>query len=372
MKIHIKTFQGLEEILTKEIEELGATDIKTGSRFVECEGNLEFVYRANYCSRTALKILIPVYRFKAKNDTALYDAVYSHDWSLYLNEHQTFAISSTIFSEFFKHSKYTGLRVKDAIVDQFRNKSGRRPSVDPENPDILINVYAYNDEFTISLDSSGESLNKRGYRQEGHQAPLNEVIAAGMIAMSGWTKDRPFLDPMCGTGTLVIEAALKALNIPSQYLRKNFGFRNWENFTPLLWNKVKNEADGQIRKSVVDIRGSDIDPDAIALVKQSIKMLKLRKEIKISVGDFKNQSSKGSANGFIISNPPYGERIGTEVEALYKDMGDWLKKNFDSYQAWILSSNISALKQIGLNPSKKIDLLNGKLECQYCQYEIFQ
>ncbi len=369
MKVFIKTLFGLEDILANELKELGADKIEKHRRAVSCEGTLELVYRANYLLRTALKVQIPLYSFQAKDENSLYDKVRDHDWSQYLDIHKTFAINETIFSEYFKHSRYAALKVKDAIVDQFRDKFRQRPSVDSERPDVLFNVHAHKENFTISLDSSGESLNKRGYRAKGHEAPLNEVLASGLLKMTNWNTESPLLDPFCGTGTLLVEAAMQAFNIPAQFKRKEFGFKTWANFSPLLWNKVKEEANAQIRKTSVELWGNDISKDAISQTRHALGALDLRRNIRVSNIHFADQSSRG-LQGVIITNPPYGERIGDNVEELYHEFGDFLRQKFKGYDVWVLSSNKKALKQLHLAPEQKFDVLNGKLECEFCQYSI--
>ncbi|NQW28036.1 MAG: class I SAM-dependent RNA methyltransferase [Flammeovirgaceae bacterium] len=371
MKIIVKTLHGLEEVLMKEIEALGGQNIKIRKRAVECEGTLPFLYEANLMLRTALRILVPVYEFTAQNESQLYQNIKAFDWSKYLDVRQTFAIDNTVFSEYFTHSKYAALKMKDAIADQFREKFDMRPSVDVEKPDILFNLHAYQDKFTVSLDSSGRLLSQRGYRNPGHQAPLNEVMAAGLLLLSGWDKTIPLVDPMCGTGTIIIEAVLMALNVPPQINFNDFGFRNWNNFQPMMWNRIKSEAQGKIRSSPLMISGSDIDSNAVALAKSAFKKLRLGRDVQIKQASFEDLIPK-SRTGMIITNPPYGERIGEDVEVLYKNLGDTFKNNFSGYDAWVLSSNVAALKQLHLKPTEKISLYNGPLEVQFCKYELYE
>ncbi|MDG1106482.1 MAG: THUMP domain-containing protein [Cyclobacteriaceae bacterium] len=369
MKIVIKTLHGLEEVLMKEVELLGGQNIKKRKRAVECEGKLPFLYEANLNLRTALRILVPVYEFTARNETELYNQVKSFDWSQFLDVRQTFAIDNTIFSEYFKHSKYAALKMKDAIADQFREKFDLRPSVDVEKPDILFNLHAYQDKFTISLDSSGRLLNQRGYREPGHQAPLNEVMAAGLLQLAGWNKSIPLVDPMCGTGTIIIEAVLMGLNIPPQINQKEFGFKNWNNFQPMMWNRIRAESQGKIRSAPLMISGGDIDGHAVALAKGALKKLRMGRDVQIRQVAFEDFIPKFQT-GMIITNPPYGERIGEEVDSLYKKLGDSFKNNFSDFDAWVLSSNIPALKQLHLKPSEKMALFNGALQVQFCKYNL--
>ena len=259
--------------------------------------------------------------------------------------------------------------MKDAIADQFREKFDFRPSVDVEKPDILFNLHAYQDKFTISLDSSGRLLNQRGYREPGHQAPLNEVMAAGLLMLAGWNKSIPLVDPMCGTGTIIIEAVLMGLNIPPQINQNDFGFKNWNNFQPMMWNRIRAEAHGKIRSAPLMIAGGDVDGHAVALAKGALKKLRMGRDVQIRQIAFENFIPKFQT-GMIITNPPYGERIGEEVDSLYKNLGDTFKNNFSGFDAWVLSSNVPALKQLHLKPSEKIALFNGALQVQFCKYAL--
>jgi putative N6-adenine-specific DNA methylase len=370
MKLVIKTLFGLEKVLAEEVKSLGGENIYVGNRMVSCEGDLQLVYSANYELRTALKVLLPIYQFKAKDEASLYRQVYDFDWTNHLDQRQTFALDQSIFSEYFKHSKFASLKVKDAIVDQFRAKLGARPSVDVNNPDLLLNVHGFKDQFNISIDTSGDSLNMRGYREKGHRAPLNEVLAAGMLRIAGWPKDKTFIDFMCGSGTLLLEAAMMSLNIPPQILRKDFALKRLMNFNPLLWNKVKTTADNKIRKTSIVLHGSDVDPVSIRLAKTAAKKLGVMGQVKLRPMKFQDVKPN-FAEAFLITNPPYGERIGKEIDQLYKDMGDQLKHYFKNGEAWIMSSNQSALKQLRLRPDVKIELKNGALRCEFCQYHLF-
>jgi putative N6-adenine-specific DNA methylase len=371
MKLLVKTLHGLESILAKEIEALGGSNIKPGKRSVSCEGNLELIYKLNYQLRTGLKVLMPIHSFQARNEHQLYKQVKEYKWEDIFGAENTFAIDQTIFSEYFKHSKFAALRAKDAIVDRFREKYGRRPSVDTERPDFVINIHAFKDKFTISLDSTGEPLNQRGYRSKGHEAPLNEVLAAGIIQLSGWDKETALLDPMCGSGTILIEAAMLASNFPAQMLRRNFAFTNWREFQPALWSRVKTTANAASRKSPLYLIGNDIDGRAVKWTKDSFKKLGLKDMVRLKEGSFE-ELRKVHSGGMIITNPPYGERIGTNVLDLYKNLGDTLKNTFVGYDAWIFSSNLKALKQLQLKPSVKTSLYNGSLECHLCKYELYE
>jgi putative N6-adenine-specific DNA methylase len=362
---------GLEEILAEEVEALGGDHIKILKRSVACEGNLEFLYRANMNLRTALKILVPIYKFQAQTEDQLYREVYKFDWSKYLSNEQTFAIDNTVFSEYFKHSKYAALKTKDAIVDQFRNKTGIRPSVDIKRPDIQLDLHAFKDQFTISLDSSGDTLNKRGYHEPGHHAPMNEVLAAGLLKLAKWHKDIPLVDPMCGSGTILFEAALMGMNMAPQLHRRSFAFKNWKSYDPTIWNRVLAEAKANVRKTKLQLFGGDIDMAAVRLVEKTIRKLKLSDAISVRRIPMDRHLPK-TPGGMIITNPPYGERIGENVNELYKSIGDTLKNHYSGFDAWIISSNMEAFKHVRLKPSKKIVLFNGSLECKFQKYEMYK
>ena len=361
---------GFEDILADEVKELGGANIQKITRGVTCEGNPEFLYKANLLLRTASKILVPIHTFHAGNEKQLYDQMMAFDWSNFLDVDQTFAIDHVVFSELFRHSKFVALKAKDAIVDQYRNKYRRRPSINTDNPDVQFNIHCAKDYFTISLDSSGEPLNQRGYREKGHQAPMNEVLAAGMLKLAGWKKDVPLVDPMCGSGTLLIEAAMMALKMPPGLKRKNFGFKTWPEFSPMLWNRIRIEEESKMRKPSIDLVGLDINPDAVTIARKSLGKIGLRREIKIREMDFRDYKPIAE-DGMIITNPPYGERIGTGIEEFYETIGDSFKQHFKGYDAWLISSNKKALKKIGLKYEERYTLFNGPLECDFCHYKLY-
>ncbi|MCH8904226.1 MAG: class I SAM-dependent RNA methyltransferase [Bacteroidetes bacterium] len=371
MQLVAKTFHGLEEVLAKELNILGAQDIKTLKRAVSFRGEKELLYKANFHLRTALRILQPVLRFKANDEKSLYNGIYEFDWSAYLSNHKTFAIDSVVSSYIFKHSKYVALKIKDAIVDQFRKKTGNRPSVDTTNPDLRINVHIYDEDVTISLDSSGESLHKRGYRSSSSQAPLNEVLAAGMVYLSEWDRKSFFLDPMCGSGTIVMEAAMISAHIPPGSSNRKYGFMNWKDYDRTLWKKITGQGNSRINSKLGNINAADIAFSAINGTKQSANILGYENQItttKTAFADFENRADKG----VIIMNPPYGERImEKDIFSFYKMIGDTLKQNFAGFDAWILSANKDALKHIGLRPSRKITVFNGPLECKFQKFSLY-
>jgi putative N6-adenine-specific DNA methylase len=367
-----KTFYGLENVLAGELKELGANDIRLANRAVYFKGDKELLYKANFHLRTALSVLKPVVTFRAKNEDDLYKKVKETDWTGIFNVKQTFAIETTIYSEIFKHSQYAGLKTKDAIVDQFRNKVNRRPFVDKDNPDILLNLHISEDFCTISLNSSGEPLFKRGYRLGTHEAPLNEALAAGLVLLSEWNADKPFIDFMCGSGTILIEAALIAKKIPPGIYRKYYSFENWSDFDSELYTKII-DYDNEI-KLTNDLRiiGNDGSSKAIGVAKKNIKSAFLQNVIEVNISDFQ-KFAPNLNSGTIIINPPYGERIKSEnITELYKNIGNILKQNYKGFEAWILSSNLESMKFIGLHPSKKITILNGALKCTFNKYEIYE
>ncbi|MEM7163365.1 MAG: class I SAM-dependent RNA methyltransferase [Bacteroidota bacterium] len=371
MKLIAKTFKGLEEVLADEIKAIGGEHVQIMNRAVSFKGSNRLIYKSNYCLRTAIRILKPIVEFEARDEDYFYRQLKKHDWSFYLKEGQTFAIDASVFGDYFTHSKYTALRCKDAIVDQFREKFGDRPDIDVNDPDLRLNVHISQKNVTVSIDTSGFSLFKRNYKQAPFPAPINEVLASGMLRLIGWNADVPLVDPMCGSGTFLMEAAMLAQNIPAGYHIEEFAFMKWDHFQPDLWKEVKSEADGQIELKFLKIYGSDIHPRAIRICQKMFGAHEYAKSIQIEQRDIV-ALSKPFEEGMLISNPPYGERLNDrETNELYRDIGDSFKQNFSGYQAWIISSNMNALKNVGLRPSRKISLYNGKLECKFQKYEMY-
>lgn len=365
-----KTFMGLEPVLAKELTQLGANDIQIGRRMVSFSGNKELMYRANFQLRTAIRILKPIKHFKAKSADDVYDEVKKIDWSQYLSLDKTFAVDSVVFSDEFRHSKFVAYKVKDAIVDQFRETQGKRPNISVANPDIRLNMHIAEYDCTLSLDSSGESLHRRGYRQESVEAPLNEVLAAGMILMTGWQGDTDFIDPMCGSGTLPIEAALIAYNMAPGLFRKEYAFEKWPDFDKDLFDDIYND-DSQEREYKHHIYGYDIDIKAVNTARLNVKAAGLTSTITIEEADFKN-FTQPAEKSLLVTNPPYGERISTpDLLGTYKMIGERLKHQFLNNDAWVLSYREECFDQIGLKPSIKIPLYNGSLECEFRKYQIF-
>ena len=365
-----KTFKGLENVLSNELTSLGARDVKILNRAVSFRGDNELMYKANLWLRTALKILKPIHTFKAKNEVELYKGIAQIDWSEYLTVDDTLSINTMVSSPYFNHSQFVALKAKDAIVDQFRSKFNKRPSIDTENPTILLNVHLTDDECAVSIDSSGDSLHKRGYRLNSTIAPINEVLAAGMIMLSGWDGNSNFMDPMCGSGTIPIEAALIAYNIPPGIFRKEFGFEKWKDFDRDLFEDVYND-DSKSRDFKHKILASDIDSGAIRIAGENVKNAFLTNKIELQVKAFESVMPPEDG-GIIIFNPPYGERIKkNNIEEFYQTIGNNLKRNFPGLEAWIISGNRDALDFIGLHPSKKMTLYNGAIECKYQCFSMY-
>ncbi len=366
-----KTLFGLEEILAGELLSLGADSIQIGRRMVSFSGNKELLYKANFHCRTALRILKPIHHFKAKDADTVYKEVKRIVWEDYISFDKTFAIDSVIYSDDFTHSKFVAYRTKDAIVDYFVEKFGKRPSVRVNNPDLYINIHISHNDCTLSIDSSGESLHKRGYRVEQTEAPLNEVLAAGMILKTGWKGDTNFVDPMCGSGTLLIEAAMIALNIAPGIYRKEFAFEKWIDFDKELFDKIYNDETNE-RTFAFKCYGSDINPAAIEIAEKNIRSAGLMKYIELKVMPFQ-QYTEAPKPGILVTNPPYGERLSSrDLLGLYGMIGERLKHVFTDYKAWIISYKDECFDKIGLHPSEKLKLMNGSLECEYRCYEIFE
>ena len=375
-----KTFKGLEEVLAQELIELGANDVLIERRAVSFKGDKALLYRANFCLRTALRILVPIKseKIKAKGrkpEDQIYDIVKSIDWSRYMTVDSTFVIDTTLYSELFHNSLFVTYRIKDAIVDYWSEKAGKRPSVNTENPDLRINVHIGNDQLTVSLDSSGESLHKRGYRVATTEAPISEVLAAGMLLMAGWRGQSDFYDPMCGSGTLPIEAALIARNISPGVFRQSYAFEKWLDFDADLWNDIYND-DSREREFEHKIYGSDASFYAIQQAAKNVKSAGVAKDIElrqIRMEELKPSAVSLQSSALVMINPPYGERLASnkDMEELYSKIGTALKHQFTGATAWIISSNAAAMKCIGLKPSKKMHLLNGELDCQFNRYDLF-
>ena len=365
-----KTFMGLEQVLAQELTELGAINVEIGRRMVSFTGNKEMMYRANFQLHTAIRILKPIAHFKANSAEDMYAEVRKIDWSKYILPGKTFSVDSVVYSDEFRNSRFVTYKVKDAIVDQFREKTGKRPSISVSNPDIRLNIHIAEDKATLSLDSSGESLHRRGYRQESVEAPLNEVLAAGMILMTGWKGDTDFIDPMCGSGTIPIEAALIARNISPGVFRKEFAFEKWPDFDAELFDEIYND-DSQEREFSHHIYGYDADMKAVNTARMNVKAAGLSRDITITQQNFKD-FQQPTEKSIIVMNPPYGERISTDnLLGTYRMIGERFKNAFKGNEAWVLSYREECFRAIGLKPSIKIPLYNGSLECEFRKYVLF-
>lgn len=371
-KMVAKTFFGFEEILAKELQMLGAQDVEQGVRMVSFKGDLGFMYKANLCLRTALKVLKPIYQFRAFNEVSLYKGISGMDWSKYLDANHTFVIDSTVFSDHFNHTEFVSQKCKDAIVDQFRTRTGQRPSIDKDRPDVRINIHIHNDQCTVSLDTSGNSLHHRGYRTATNIAPINEVLAAGILLLSGWDGQGDFLDPMCGSGTMLAEAAMIACNIPANINRKEFAFEKWKDWDADLFDKIVESSLKKVKEFHYSIKGFDKAPSAVAKAKDNIRNANLDEYITISEGNFFESEKETKGPLHMVFNPPYGERLDIHLEHFYQDIGDTLKKNYPGTNAWFITSNLEALKFVGLKPSRKIKLFNGSLEARLVKYEMYE
>lgn len=366
-----KTFMGLENVLAEELIALGANNVQIGRRMVSFSGDKELMYRANFQLHTAIRILKPIATFKARSAEDMYDEVKKIDWSQYIEKGKTFSVDSVVYSDEFRNSRFVTYKVKDAIVDQFREKTGDRPNVSVTNPDIRLHIHIAEDEASLSLDSSGESLHRRGYRQESVEAPLNEVLAAGMILMTGWKGETDFIDPMCGSGTLLVEAALIARNISPGVFRKEFAFEKWPDFDADLFDMIYND-DSQEKEFNHHIYGYDINIKAVNTARLNVRAAGLTKDITVEEQDFKD-FTKPEQKSIMITNPPYGERISTpNLLDTYKMIGERLKHAFGGNDAWILSYREECFDQIGLKPSIKIPVFNGSLECEFRKYAMFE
>lgn len=368
-----KTFAGLEDVLAGELKEIGAKNIQVINRGVSFEGDTEMMYKANYQCYTAIRVLKPIAVFKAENEEQLYDEAMKIHWPDIFRIDQTFSVNANVFHSKIDHTQYTALKTKDAIVDQFREVTGKRPWVGKTEADIYIDVHISHDQCSISLDSSGESLHKRGYRIAADKAPINEVLAAGMIKLTGWKGEKDFYDPMCGSGTIAIEAAMQVQHIPAGYYRKNYAFMNWADYDKDLWEKVKNEADLAIEETGCSIFASDRSAKAIGIAKRNLRNAGLHKDIEVKVAYFDSLKPKDK-KGILVFNPPYGKRMEErgEIVRLYKGIGDVLKSNFIGFEAWIITSNYEAAKFVGLRPSARIQLFNGPIETRFIKYEMYE
>ena len=365
-----KTYFGLEDILAKELTELGANEIETERRAVRFKGDKALLYKANLCLRSAIRILVPIAQFKATDADEVYEKAKKINWEEYIGIKQSFIINETVNSENFRHSKFVAYRLKDAIADYFTELYDKRPSVSITSPDIYIDIHISHNECTISLDSSGVSLHKRGYRNSQNEAPISEAQAAGMLLMAGWDGSKDFIDPMCGSGTFLIEAALIALNIPPCIYRTQFAFEKWQDFDKELFDDLYND-DSEEREFTHKIIGYDVNPNTVKIAQENIKAAGLSKYIEVQCRDIAN-FEEVTEPSLIVTNPPYGERLKPEdLRDLYREIGRALKHKFVNGEAWVISSHVENLAAIGLKPSQRVELKNGALDCEFWKFEIF-
>lgn len=365
-----KTFLGLEEVLAKELTELGANNVMIGNRMVSFTGDKALMYRANFQLRTAIRILKPFKHFRASSADEVYEICRKIEWEEYMTQFTSFSVDAVVNSEDFTHSKFVAYRVKDAIADYFREKAGQRPNVSVANPDIIFHIHISNEDCSLSLDSSGESLHRRGYRQDTMEAPLNEVLAAGMLLLAGWDGQCDFVDPMCGSGTLPIEAALIARNIAPGVFRSQFAFEKWSDFDAELFERIYND-DSAERPFDGHIYGYDKDPKAILTAKRNAKAASVLDMIQFAERDLKNFEPV-TEKTLMVTNPPYGERLKEgDIPALYETLGERLKHAFVGSEAWVICNHFEYFDKIGLKPSAKIPLYNGALACELRKYEVF-
>lgn len=372
-KMTATTLKGLEGVLAEELKKLGAQDIKEGIRSVTFRGDQGFLYKANIALRTAIRILKPIRTCKVYDEEDLYEAIQKIKWEKYLDVEGTFAIGAVVNSKnFTSNSHYIALKSKDAVADYYRHKYSKRPNVDLDYPDVKIHVHIQKDWCTISLDSSGDSLHKRGYRSATNIAPINEVLAAGLVLLSGYTGDENFIDPMCGSGTILIEACMIACKIPANINRKQFAFERWKNYDEDLYFTIQDALLKKITNSHFKIMGFDKAPSAVSKAKQNIINANLDEFIGVHHVNFFNSTKEVFGNTIILFNPPYGERLNIDVNEFYKKVGDTLKHNYPNSTAWMITSDMQALKHVGLRTSKRIELKNADLDCKFVKYELYE
>ncbi len=367
-----KTFFGFEEILATELKNLGAQEVEQGVRMVRFVGDKGFMYKANLGLRTALKILKPIYFFKAKTENDLYKGISGVNWSKLLNANQTFVIDATVHSDHFNHSEFVSQKCKDAIVDQFRERTGQRPSIDKAFPDLRINIHIDKDQVSVALDSSGNSLHQRGYRTATNIAPINEVLAAGILLLSGWDGQTDFLDPMCGSGTFLTEAAMIACQIPANINRKEFAFEKWNDWDNELFDQISGSLLKKVREFHHTIKGFDKAPSAVQKAIDNIKNANLDDYISVEENNFFESQKTVEGKLHLVFNPPYNERLSIEMETFYANIGDTLKKNYPGTAAWFITANLEALKFVGLKPSRKIKLFNASLESRLVKFDMYE
>lgn len=369
--ITMKTFYGFEQVLQEELAELGFPNSEKLNRAVQVTGSWRDVYYLNVHLRCALSVLVEVKKFRIRTEDDLYDQCMKINWTKYFDVRKTFAVKGAVYSDFFEHSQYPFLLVKDAIVDTFRKKMDDRPDVNTKKPQVMFDVYINNKEVTISLNSSGAPLFQRGYRDEAGLAPMNEVAAAGLIRMSGWDKKTTFVDPFCGSGTFLIEAALMAAGLPATLERHHYAFKNFANFDEDIWNEIQEAIPTRVTELPCVIVGSDKNTEMVLKARRNLSRLPIGRFVTVNPDSFQ-ESKRPAESGIMISNPPYGERMGDEIDQLYEELGDWMKTEMQGFSCWVVSSNLEAFKFVGLRPDRKIKVFNGSLECSFRKFEIYE
>ncbi len=371
LKITLKTLFGLEEVLKEELAELGYTNSELLNRAVQIEGNWRDVYFLNLHVRCSISILVEIAQFRIKHEDDLYAKAMKIDWTSFFDISKTFAVKGAVNSNFFNHTQFPYLVVKDAIADTFRKKFDDRPDVDIKRPQVMFDLYINNDTVTISMNTSGVPLYQRGYRDEVGDAPLNEVLAAGMLRLAKWDRVSPLMDPFCGSGTILIEAALYAAGIPSQIERQHYAFKNFKNYNEVVWNEIYDAVNTRVTGLPVQIFGSDASSEMVLKARRNLRRLSVGRFVEIKAASFQELKDMEISNCLMISNPPYGERMGEEIEELYRELGDWMKNDMKGSTCWIISSNMEAFKFVGLKPDARVKLYNGSLECSFRKYAIY-
>jgi putative N6-adenine-specific DNA methylase len=371
LTITLKTIYGLEEVLAEELIELGYQKPNVLNRAVQIQGTLRDVYFLNLHVRCAISVLVEIEKFRIRSEDDLYKKASRIDWTKYFSVEKTFAVKGAVFSDLFNNTQYPLLLVKDAIVETFRDKVGDRPDVNIKTPQVVFDVYINKEHVTVSLNTSGAPLFQRGYRQEVGIAPLNEVVAAGLLRTSGWDMKSTLIDPFCGSGTILIEAALMAAGLPPQIERNHFAFKNFSNFDAQIWESILDDVPTRVTSLPCRIIGSDIESEMVTKARRNLRGLSIGRFVETNVNGF-DENEKPDETGIMISNPPYGERMGDEIDELYAEVGDWMKTKMSGFNCWLLSSNFSAFKHVGLRPDKKVKVYNGDLECSFRRYSIYE
>jgi putative N6-adenine-specific DNA methylase len=366
------TLFGLEEILAEELRSLGAKNIRAQRRFVEFSGDQYIMYKANLWCRTAIRILKPIASFAIHKEKDLYNEIKKIRWDQYITTKSTIAIDSFVRNSIFTHSLYVSQLTKDAIIDQMRDKSGSRPGVDLKDPDLRLNLHIQHNNVVLSLDSSGDSLHKRGYRIQTNTVPLNEVLAAGILYLTGWDRNSSFIDPMCGSGTFLIEAAMMALGRIPGYYRSKFGFMRWLDFDAGLYHNIQDEAVKAEKDALAfPIEGSDVNKKTFQIACRNVQNAAMEDFIQIHHKAFEEQTPP-PAPGVMVMNPPYGERQEVnQLQEKYKMIGDVLKSMYEGYTAYILTGNLQEAKHIGLRTSFRKELFNGPIDCRLLKFELY-